>query len=77
MEYTQETVAAEIEARPLFTKETMAAPDYELGTSTIAAAEFFSEIGVIEEENLENLKNIDTSFLEKALDLNVKAATMK
>jgi ABC-type nitrate/sulfonate/bicarbonate transport system substrate-binding protein len=76
-EYTQETVAAEIEARPLFTKETMAAPDYELGTSTIAAAEFFSEIGVIEEENLENLKNIDTSFLEKALDLNVKAATMK
>lgn len=76
-EYTEETVAAEIEARPLFTKETMAAADYELGTSTIAAAEFFSEIGVIEKENLENLKNIDTSFLEKALDLNVKAATVK
>lgn len=76
-EYTEETVAAEIEARPLFTKETIAAADYELGTSTIAAAEFFSEIGVIEKENLENLKNIDTSFLNKALGLKVKAAAVQ
>ena len=73
-EYTEETVAEEIEARPLFTKETMEAADYELGISTISAAEFFAEIGVIEESNLDNLSNINPDFLNKALDLNVKAA---
>ena len=31
-EYTEETAAAEIEARPLFTKETMEKDDYVLGT---------------------------------------------
>lgn len=75
-EYTEETVAAEIEARPLFTKETMEKDDYVLGTSTISAAKFFAEIGVIEEANLDNLKNIDPSFLNKALDLDVKVATL-
>lgn len=76
-EYTEETVAAEIAARPLFTKETMSAEDYILGTSTIAAAEFFSEIGVIEKSNLENLKNINPEFLNKALDLDVKTAEVE
>ena len=75
-EYTEETVAAEIEARPLFTKATMENDDYVLGTSTISAAKFFAEIGVIEEANLDNLKNIDPSFLNKALDLDVKVATL-
>ncbi|MGI6005922.1 MAG: ABC transporter substrate-binding protein [Ruminococcus sp.] len=73
-EYTEETVAEEIAARPLFTKETMEAADYELGVSTISAAEFFADIGVIEEGNLDNLANINPDFLNAALDLNVKAA---
>lgn len=76
-EYTEETVAAEIEARPLFTKETMEKDDYVLGTSTISAAKFFAEIGVIEESNLGNLKNIDPSFLNKALGLDVKVAALE
>ena len=50
--------------------------DYVLRTSTISAAKFFAEIGVIEEANLDNLKNIDPSFLNKALDLDVKVATL-
>lgn len=76
-EYTEETVAAEIEARPLFTKETMSADDYILGTSTVAAAQFFNEIGVIEESSLANLKNINPEFLNKALDLDVKTAEVE
>lgn len=75
-EYTEETVAKELEARPLFTKESLSDPDYVLGTSTISASEFFAEIGVIEEENLANLKNIDPSFLNKALGIDVKVATL-
>ena len=75
-EYTAESVAQELEARPLFTKETMSDPNYILGTSTISASKFFAEIGVIEEENLVNLSNIDSSFLNKALDLDVKVAAL-
>jgi len=75
-EYTEESVAREIEARPLFTKEVLSDSDYVLGTSTISAAKFFSEIGVIEEENLANLSHMDPTFLNKALDLDVKAAEM-
>lgn len=72
--YTLESAKKEIEARPLFTAEDMASPDYVMGTSTINASEFFCEIGVIEEANLKNLANFDASFLDNALGLDVKVA---
>lgn len=75
--YTEKTVEAEISGCPLFTREAMLADEYVLGTSTISAAKFFADIGLLKESELENLKNIDTSFLNNALDLDVKAATLE
>lgn len=76
-EYTEETAAAEINARPLFTKEAMLANDYRLGTGIISAARFFAELGVIDKPSLKNLKNIDPSFLNKALGLGVESAVLE
>lgn len=74
-EYTEETATEELDVRPLFTVETVSDPAYKLGESSIYVSKFFGEIGMIEEESLENLNtNIDTTVLNRAFGLELTPA---
>lgn len=73
--YTEETVKKELDARPLFTVDTISEPGYKLGESSIFVSKFFAGIGMIEEENLKNLDTqIVTDILNQAFGLNLTPA---
>ena len=71
--YDDATMAQEMIDRPYVTKEVLESDTYIFGEAMIGYGEFNVNIGKLEEDSIENVKNcFDASILEEATEVDVK-----